>query len=202
MCFLYTLLGIFLFLVLILCIPFDLAFDCNTKSSPRIALHLYWLLGIIKYKLIPRRERAQSKPEAAAAKPVKKSPFNLNTLVNILRTRGLVKRVIRLLRGILKSVGIKRLKARFSIGLEDPVEYGYFFSLCVPVNYILARTHHDIQLEPVYEGQYICDVDAAGVIRIIPIRLAGILLAFILSIPVMKVLGIIIRSKWKQNRSK
>lgn len=194
---LFTLLGLVACIVLILCIPLDFAFYCNTKTSPKIGMHLNWLLGLVKYRLRPGQKVKGTKKKGTTKEPVKKDAFNFKTWISILKTRGLAARLIKLIRDIYKALRIKDLRAKLSIGMEDPVDYGYFFSLCIPLNYLLTRTSHDVSIEPVYEGQYIFDLESTGKIRIFPIQLLVSLLVFIISIPVIKILGIWIKSKWK-----
>ena len=194
---LFTLVSLLLILIILLCLPIDLVFRLNTTVSPMLVMQLEWLSGLIHRDLCQNKHEAIIRVQHDAARKGQKRFYSLNTLFQIIKVDGLLRQLWKLVKGIILSCRIRELAANLSIGLEDPVHYGYLYALTVPVNILLQRAPHQVVIQPFFEGQYIFDCSVRARVRIYPIRVLLIALLFVTSLPFLSVIKILVQSRWK-----
>jgi len=154
-----------------------------------------WLFGLIGY--LPGKQIKKSEEKAKKPKPPKnKKKFKLETIFKVLKVRGLFKQIGKLIKGLFRSFEVKHLSGRLTLGLEDPSDQGYVFAITIPINYLLSLTRYRIQIEPVFEAQYVFEYSADGQIKLYPIKTVGVLLAFIFSLPFFMIAKVLF-TKWK-----
>lgn len=198
MWFIYILLCIVLVIILLLCIPVDIAFSINTREIPKLKASLAWCYGIFKtelHKKFPSKEKAKKRK---APKPRRMG--NLDFFVEIITTKGLLKQIFLFVRRTFKSMKIKELAADLEIGLDDPIDNAWLFAYAIPVNYFLARTSYHLNIRPVFAPDYYFSCNSAGRIRVFPIQMVGNILRLAFSSPGRMFIWITTTRKWKKSK--
>ena len=179
--------------VLVLCIPVDLVLDLDTAGGPKSRVRLTWLFGLIS-KEVSRREKKPEKKERRRKRP------NLRTIIEILRTRGFLRQLQRLIRDIFRRLEIKRLECDLRVGLDDPADTGFLFAVIGPVTVFLSNSlFRHIRIEPSFEGA-VFQGHAHGAIRVRPIKLVPPLMWFVFSLSTMRVLKRLVLTKWRRRK--
>jgi hypothetical protein len=196
-----ALISLFLLLLIVLCIPLDILFSLNTGRNQWFNIYLYWCFGLVRTDLRKKTERPDTGQARLSEKKKKPDTFDYNTFIRIIRIRNLFPQVYRLIKGLIRSIQIKFFNMSLKIGLEDPVDNGYFFACIAPFQYLLSGKHKDIDVQPVFENELVFDGDMTIRIRAFPILIAGNLLGFIFSPPGLKLIGILWNRKWRRKSS-
>ena len=192
-------LSLLLLLVLVLCLPLDFSFELNTASSPSLRARLRWIWGLVNLMRLPA-----TKPRLAGEHPPRKAGKNSakgiapHTIVKILSIRGLPGQSLKLLRNILRSIKIRKLCVNITAGPEDPVTFGYLFAFCQPLNHVLLGTGHDININPVFEGQLTLDGRGEGRLRLVPAILLLRVMAILVSRPYLQFFYILLKDRWQK----
>jgi hypothetical protein len=167
--------GFLLFCLALLALPVDLSFTLTKEDTLDYRTELSWLFGLVRVDLSKKEEKAGKR--VLPKKPRKKSKKKKPQIGSVFGSKGLFKRSIRLVWNLLHSLQIKELKVHCRIGLGDPAYTGMLLGLLNPLLLLGQNVtlKADFQ-EAVFEGY--CNVK----IRLFPIRIIGILLAFIFSL--------------------
>ncbi len=120
-------------------------------------------------------------------------------MLRVLRTRGLPRHLLRLLREVLGTMRIEDVSARLRVGLDDPADTGILFSVLGPAlgAFILPRSS-SVSIEPSPARQL--EGHARGTIRLRPIRLAPPLVRFAFSRPALRAAGALLRPDGNRRR--
>jgi hypothetical protein len=187
---LYIIAGIILFVILVLSIPVDMAFAFEAHQDVKATMRVGWLFGLV-WKDIRRRRKK---------KPKKKKERSMKPLLSALRTRGLLRRLLKLARQLLSCLKVRQLDADFRVGLDDPVDTGIMCSVLwpalVPINWFgpMRFRMEPAFDEPAFEGSL------HGKIRLFPIQMVGPLLCFVLSPTGLRTLKLMVIPPWKKKR--
>jgi hypothetical protein len=196
-----ALISLFFLLLIVLCIPLDILFNLNTGRNQWFKIHLYWCFGLLRIDLRKKTDRADVKPGKLTEKQKAHDEFDYNTIIRIIRIRKIFPQAYCLVKGLIRSIQIKTFSMSLKIGLEDPVDNGYFFACIAPFRYLLSRKYKDIDIQPVFENELVFDGDITFRIRVFPILIIGNLLGFIFSPPGLKAIGVLWNRKWRRKRS-
>jgi len=171
--------GVFLFVYLLLTIPFDVTFyvekDANFKSRVRVG----WMFNLIgrDFNLTGRDKKRKKKPEKE--KPKKKR--SVKPFIAMLRARGFQRRLLRFIRDIFGSLHVRELRAYLRIGLNDPADTGMLFATVAPaVVHLRAFTPLDVQILPDFEQEGLRGY-LKGRLRFFPIQIITVMSLFALS---------------------
>ncbi|WP_189613436.1 DUF2953 domain-containing protein [Saccharospirillum salsuginis] len=94
---------------------------------------------------------------------------------------GFIGRVLTLARRVLGAIHIQQLDIQGRMGLGDPADTGRLWSVVGPVTAILASPRVTrIHFEPDFSDP-VLDLQGNGRIRLVPLRLIGLVLGFLLS---------------------
>lgn len=173
---LYIVAGIVLFILLVLSIPVDMAFDVRGPAAARSRMRVEWLFGLLGKEFGRRRK----KPERRASKR-KKKKWSAKPFLSLLVTRGVVRGLLKLSRRILSGLRVRNLDARLRIGLDDPADTGMLYSALWPV--LVPLTYNSsakVLIELSFEEPAL-DLTARGRIRVVPIQMVWPVLLFALS---------------------
>jgi hypothetical protein len=187
-----------LFILLILCIPFDLFFSITINENPAYRLRLLWLFGLLDRELRKTERKPKKKQRVAETTKKPKHRIDASTVYRILRTRGLWAQLKRLVTGIYKSLDIKELTAYLKVGLENPADTGLLFAIAGPANFLLSLLPYRITIYPSFEGDIVFEAHAQGITRLHPIMVLVALLKFLFSSPAMYITRIFVVSRWKR----
>ena len=176
---LYIVGGIVLFIVLVLSIPVDMAFDFGGPGAARSRMRVGWLFGLLGKEFGPSRKKSkerESKREKREKKKRGAKPF-----LSLLVTNGVAGGLLKLLRRVLSGVRVRHLDARLEIGLDDPADTGTLYSALWPVLVPLTNNSSaKVQMELAFDGPTL-DLAARGRIRVFPIQMVWYVLLFVLS---------------------
>lgn len=189
------LLGLFALLILALCIPVDAVFHFDTLTRPRSTVRLVWLFGLVKIDL--RRKGKKSVVKEKPAKARRKRRAGSPHALKILRIKGLLARVIRLVRDILRQLYFRKTSVDLRIGLDNPAETAMLFAAIgalVPL-FRLVSHQHDISLRPSFpEAAF--EGSVHGEVRLQPVRLVVPSLGFIFSKPALRLMKTMVSRKF------
>ena len=183
--------------ILVFCIPLDTVLYVDVYGRPKFQIKLAWFFGLLNKEVTTGKEK--SGKEKRVAKGKRKA--NIRAIFQILRTRGLLKQLKRLLKDIFKNLKIRDLRVNSRIGLDDPADTGLLFALIGPATFFLGSSRvHEIKVEPSFEDRVIIEGYLSGALRLIPIRMVVPLLRFAFSLPVIRIFKKLAVAKWKRTK--
>jgi len=188
-------------IVLLLSVPLDLSIRLEVREKTALRFGFAWLFGLIKKESGGDRKQGEQKRRFASKERAKKKPRERWAFVDLLRIRGLVPSVLRLLRDVLRRVKVKHLKVDFLAGLGDPADTALVVgSVWLPVFLISQSSPHTLRLQPSFDGGPVLQGHAHLVLRVRPIRLMPPIVRFVCSRPALRLLRLMVSSRWKRKR--
>ncbi len=210
---LQLLLLLFVLLALLLLIPVDLEGRvARGGDRPETRLRIGWLFGRLQRDLFRGGEREPSKAWGKKAPPAeeeegkeeegeredegeRRGRSSPRIALELLRTRGFLRSLGDLLRGLFGAVQVQSLRIDLSVGLSDPADTAEAFGLMMAVLMPLeAVTPLRSQVAPSFSEERLAG-SAEGVLRIAPIKIVPPLARFVLSPPAW-------RAGWRAWRGK
>jgi hypothetical protein len=174
-------------IALALCMPIDVVLRMDTEKKPKFSINIVWPFGLVNIEIL----KGGKYPPQHKHKP----RDNFKTNFDILRTKGLLTRLIKLLRDILRCIKVRELDADLKVALDNPADTGLLFAFVAPLNLILRSfAPQKIRIEPSFDDTFLKGY-FQGKARLQPIRLIPPLLAFSFSMPAMKVFKSLLSNK-------
>lgn len=201
-----TLAGLLGLVILALCVPLYATFNIDTSAKPWFRLRLTWFFGLISKELTGEREKATGEKatgeKAAGEKPEKKKRgLEPGTIREILRTRGLLKRIKELVRSVLGQFKFRELAADIRLGLDNPADTGLLFSIIGPAKALLnLPARYRINIQPSFADEPSFEGYLQSTVRLRPIKPIGSALRFIFSPATLRAAKTLVLSKWKRKR--
>ena len=196
---------------LIMCIPVDFGLRVEAHGKPSVGFTLGWLFGRVKKTFRAGKDAEQpartAKEEKKAAKKEEKkrgkrrSPDkDFATLVwRILHIRGLARSIRLLIKRLLKCFRLRHLFVDFSVGMEDPADTALVVgTVSQAAMFADLFSAYDFRVTPAFENDWYLDGEGGLDVRLYPIQLVPVVLAFLFSPSTLRVAGILIR--WKTRR--
>lgn len=170
-----TVLGVLTFIILLLTVPIDIAFNVEKDVAFRSKVRVGWMFNLvgrdIKRKKKPKKEKPKEKKRRRRIKP----------FIAMIRSRGFLRRLLRLVRDIFRISHLREFRLDLRIGLSDPAETGMLFGAITPVLVQLRTfTPLDIRILPDFEQTGLQGY-VKGDLRIFPIQLIFVVTLFALS---------------------
>jgi len=188
---LYIIAGVILFITLMLSIPVDMKFDLATHEHAKAKIRIGWLFGLV-WKDI--RARKKKKPKE---KPKKRRKRGIKSFLPLLRIKGLPGKILKLIRQILGCLKIKQLDVALRVGLDDPFDTGMLCSVLWPALIPPSPSGKvRFRLEPVF-SEFAFEASLQGWVRLFPIQLVWPLVSFVLSATGLRLLKLMVVSRWK-----
>ena len=189
-------------IILVFCVPLDMTFHMEAYGRPKFRMRLLWLFGLVSKELGKGKRKPEEKKRVAEGKPKhRKRRIRARTLIKILRTKGLLRRLGGLLRDTISRLSIKEFKANFRVGLDDPADTGLLFAIIGPAIFFLSSSwHNQIRVEPSFEDEAIFEGYLYGTVRLRPIQLVPPFIRFIFSLSTIRVLKVLVLTKWKRKK--
>jgi len=189
-----TLAGLVGLIILVLCVPLDAVLSMDASGRPKFRLRLVWLFGLISKEV----SREKKKPEE---KLKKKRGIGFRNTLKILRTRGLLRQLKDLVRSLLGQLKIKELAANLKLGLHNPADTGLLFALIGSTTPFLSLpSQYQIRVQPSFYDETVFEGHLHGVLRLRPIKLVGLFIRFVFSLAALRVVKILVLSKWKRKK--
>ena len=182
-------------LIAILSIPFDILCHIEVYEKPKFRIRLKWLFGLLKKDI-----RAKKKP----TKKKKKQKLGegrkwLWAAFRIIRIKGMLKELRRLVKGILHSFKIRELRVNFKVGLDDPADTALLVGIINASRLFWKPSFpHEIDIRADYEGQVFLEGYTHLTVRVLPIQIVVSVLRFLFSWSTMKAMRILVVAKWKK----
>lgn len=186
----YVLTGIAALLVLLglmLAIPLQLAFSVQGIEGFHARIRMRWLFGALKFDTrMPRLAQRRASPArsrvAAHVRPAKdRRRHSHDRWLAALRQAPFRRRLLRLLADLYRAAHLSPLRLQARLGLGDPADTGRLWALIGPLGaWAQGQSGAQIRIEPEFVDAVI-EFDADGCLRLIPIQLLGLVLAFAVS---------------------
>lgn len=188
-----------LLIILVLSIPLDGVLHVDVYGRPRFSVRLAWFFGLLSKQVEKRGKAPEEAEEAPEGKPQPTKKMRAGDIFRIMRTRGLFKQFITLLKEIFRCFRIKRIEADLTLGFDNPADTGLLFAFLEPA-ILLFRPNppHQIRVQPSFDP--ICQGYLSGTLRLQPIQLVPPLLKFTLSLPTIRAIKTFVLIKWKRRR--
>ena len=187
-------------IVAMLAVPLVLFIEAERTDKLKLRWRLFWLFGLVKPR--SRNRSAPSAPERAAARPdarpagtpKKRRGRGLRIAVAVLRTRGLIERVVRLALALLRRVTLERLQLDAMFGLENPADTGFVYGCLSPVLVLAGVRGLNIRCHPMFLESGVRGAFRAT-IRVRPLLVVGPIVAFLVSPPVFRAARVVWRAR-------
>ena len=183
--------------ILVLCVPLEMVVRLDADGRPRFRMRLVWLFGLVSKEITKARKKPEEESSVTEGKrKPRKRKIKARTILEILRTRGLLKQLKRLLKDILRRLKIRDLAADITVGLSDPADTGLLFALIGPATFFLGSSRiHDIRVQPSFEDEAVFKGYLSGAVRLLPIQLVIPFLRFVFSLVTIRVVRTLVVSK-------
>jgi hypothetical protein len=177
-----TVLGVFLFLLLLLAVPIDLVFSVEKGTEVKKSFRIGWMFGLVS-KEIKGKEKPEKKPEKK-----KKRRGGVKYVFAALKTRGFVPKAATFLKRTLRQIRMHELIVDFDVGFAEPADTGMLFAAVGPAT-VAARSYPplDLRIRPDF-AQPRLEGYARGDIRVYPIALLAVFMLFALSLSTLRAL--------------
>ncbi len=197
-----TLASLAVILILVLCVPLDLALHADVYGKPKFRLKLSWLFGLVSKDLEKREKKPEEKVKVAKEKgKPRERGRKFGDIIEILRTRGLLGQLGCFLRDIFSRFRARNVTADFRVGLGDPADTGLLFALIGPATFWLnSYFPHQIRVRPSFEDEGTFEGYSHGVIRLRPIQLVIPFLRLAFSLATLRVVKKLVLTKWKRKK--
>jgi len=195
-----TLASLAVVIIFVLCIPLDAVLHIDVYGRPKFQMRLVWLFGLVSKEITKAKKKPEEKERVAKGKR-KPRKIQARTIFKILRTKGLLKQLKRLLRDVLRHLKIRDLRVDFRVGLDDPADTGLLFALIGPATFFLGSSRvHEIKVQPSFEDEAVFEGYLSGALKLVPIQLVIPFLKFTFSLATLRVVKILVVTKWKRKK--
>lgn len=193
--------GLATIIFLTLCVPLNMALHADVYGKPKLRLKLVWLFGLVSKEITEEKKTKEKKRELKEKRKPEGEKKRFRDIFEILRTKGLLKQLKRLLKNILSCFRIKDFIADFKIGLGDPADTGLLFSFIGPATFWLNSSfHQQIRVQPSFEDKIVFEGYSFGKIRVQPIQLVIPCLRFAFSLTTLRLLKRTISTRWTRKK--
>ena len=189
-------------IILVLCVPLDMSFHMEAYGRLKFRMRLLWMFGLVTKELGREKREPEDKERVAEGKPKRrKRRIRARTILQIIKTKGLLRRLGGLLKDTISRIRIKELRANFRVGLDDPADTGLLFAVIGPAIFLFSSSwHHQIRVEPSFEDEAVFRGYLYGRVRLQPIQLVPPFIRFVFSLSTIRVLKVLVLTKWKRKK--
>jgi hypothetical protein len=191
---------------LVLAIPVDLDARIEVHGRPSSYVTLAWLFGRVK-KTFHSGQGEEKRSEGRAAKKSKarkkasgkKASWRTGRLVlRLVRSRGLVRSVGRLVVRLIRCIRVRRLELDFAADLGDPADTAMIVgALSQLARMVGSWSPWSFRLRPAFYGEPLLDGEVALAVRVRPICALPPVLAFLFSPSMLMAILLVLRSRWQ-----
>ena len=186
----------------LLCVPIDLTVRLDVRNGTTFRMKVAWFHSLLTWQIGPTGRTTEAKREKPSAK--RRSIFrraDIGTLYEILKTRGMVRQVVRFLNDVFRQLKFKSLDGDMRVGLGDPADTGLLFTLIGPVMpFLTPSSVRRIAVRPDFGDGAVCEGFIQGALRLQPIRLIVPVRRFVFSLPVIRLGKKFILRRWKSKK--
>jgi hypothetical protein len=184
-------------LTALLVIPIDIAFAAAAKVPDEPVsrvVQLRWLFGLLELRL--ERPRTGRLPHRRAKRQARRAAKRSRRprIRRLLFNPTFWAQLKRLLQRLAHAVHWRTLRLHVLFGLDDPADTGCLWGVLGPLSTALFPAHADVVIQPTFEGPVFAFQGTAEV-RVVPLRIARVLLLFALSPATWRALRPVWRSR-------
>jgi hypothetical protein len=170
-----TVLGVFVFFILLLSIPVHLAFHVYRDEAFHSRVRVGWMFNLVGKDVKRKKKTEKEKPKG------RKRKRRIKPFVAMIRSTGFLRRLLRFVRDIFRISHVRDFEIDLRIGLNDPAETGMLFAAIAPaLVQFRTFTPFDIQILPDFE-QAVLQGYVKSDLRIFPIQFIFTGMLFVLS---------------------
>lgn len=179
--------------LVLLAVPVTISFSIVRRGAFSGRITFGWLFGLLRVtpsisaggKRKRRRRRPAETPpgpdESPGETPREASRTPAKRFLRLLKSRGFLRGVLRLLRGLARRVRFVSLHVAGRFGLDDPCDTGRLWgSICAATGFLHGSKRVRFQVEPDF-NEAVLELDGRGEIRFIPVTLFLPAARFVLS---------------------
>jgi len=172
----------------------------DVYGRPKFRLRLSWLFGLVSKEVTKGKKKPEEKKKVAEGKR-KLRRRGSRVILRILRTKGLLRQLKRLLKDVISRLNIRNLVVNLKIGLDNPADTGLLFALIGPViSFLNLSLPHEIRVQPSFGDEAVFEGYSCGRLRLLPIQLVMPFLKFAFSLSTIRVVKTLVLTKWKRKK--
>lgn len=183
---------------LLLCVPLDMSFRLNVYGRPEFRIRLTWLFGLVSKGVKSRKKRIEQKEETVERRGRGKGT---RAIFKILRTKGLLRQLKRLVKDVLNCLKVRELRVNFRVGLDDPADTALVFGpIGLGMLFLGAYSPYEVAVQPSFDGEAVFEGYSYGAVRLRPIQLVVPFTRFAFSLAAIRAVKMLILTKWRKKR--
>ena len=189
-------------LIVVLCVPLDMVLHTDVHGRLKFRLRLSWLFGLVSKEITKGKKKPEAKREVVEGKRKPRDRRRgIRVILEILRTKGLLRQLQNLIKGILGRINIRDLIVNLKIGLDNPADTGFLFAIIGPATLFLGSSRfHQIRLEPSFADEAVFEGYSYGRVRLRPIQLVMPFVRFAFSLSTVRAAKMLVLTKWKRKK--
>ena len=193
--------GLAVLILLVFCIPLEMTFRMKAAGRPEFGVRVLWGFGLVRKEFTTKKKPPEKKSRADAKPKSGKQEVRTDTMLQILRSKGILSQLRSLVINTLRCLKLKELNADIRIGLDDPADTGLLFALIGPaVVFVRSIRHHQIRVMPSFEDEAVLEGHAHASVSVQPIQLIPPFVRFVFSSPTFNVLKVLSLNLWKRQK--
>jgi hypothetical protein len=165
-------------------------------------MRLKWLFGLVDTDIKRKKKTEKEREKRKERKPKSRGrQVNPKLILKLLRTRGLIPRVWKLITDLLRLLKPRDFKADIKVGLDDPADTGVLFAIIgPPLLFIDPAITNRISIQPSFAESAVFEGYMHAVVRFLPIQIVLAVIGFIFSLPALRVAWTFMRNRWKRKK--
>lgn len=179
--------------VALLAVPVVLVLDAERVETLEARWRVRWLFGLVDVQSsrCGRKRSPSERSETATSRH--KSPKERRSTarmgIAVLRTRGLLRRVGRLVVTLFRQVRFEEFRVHTAFGLENPADTGIVYGFLTPLLVVAKTRGLNVDCRPMFlDSGWTGTVSAT--IHIRPVSVLAALVVFLVSTPVIRALKV------------
>ena len=181
---LLVLLGLMLGFLILLAMPFDIGYYLKKDDHFCLRLSIAWAYGLLSKQLDkpPEKPKAQTTVKKKTPRKQRRTgKGNLTAAMAFMRSPGMSASLLRLARNMWQQIQVRQLSLHLTFGLDDPADTGQLYGTLAPALILTDRlSRFDLQVQPDF-SQPTLQAESHGQLRLRPLTIIGVMLAFLLS---------------------
>ena len=174
-------------IVAMLAVPLVLFIEAERTGTLKVRWRVFWLFGLVRPR--SRNRSAAPLPDRADARlagtPKKRRASRRRVAVAVLRTRGLLQRIVRLTLALFRRIKIERIQVDTVFGFENPADTGFVYGCLSPALVIADIRGLNVRCRPMFTEAGLQGAFRAT-LRVRPLSMVGPMVAFLVSPPVIR----------------
>lgn len=173
----------------LLAIPIDAGFALERTEKLRGHVNIRWLFGLARFHIAipppPKQptHKTKAKEKEAHRRKQRHAP---KKIVAILKQSAFRRRIYRFITRLLRAIHTHNLRLHVCIGLDDPADTGKLWALLGPVSAMATSLRRsEVRIIPEFTSAAF-QFKSQGEVRVIPLELIAIIIAFALSPPTLR----------------